>query len=240
MPNNDDIELCSTPEGDARKTVELLREISIQISKDPSARERMIRTITGDSKQAVLRATVGLRGNSLPYYKEHYARELIPYLDMMIEQNKAIEFKYVNYKHLGKQTLRLKVYQALLFVVDNLDPEGKYLELKNKTMVRAMTNGVRISFIDNLKIPLAGALVENDDEAGSSNTPFWRNKIDEFLANASVGKRLSISSLRLTDQEVSDLQASFAGLNGVIANVTNRRIDLFKIDPDKLTEAEAQ
>lgn len=240
MPNdNDDIELCSTPEGDARKTVELLREISIQIAKDPAARERMLRTITGDSKQAVLRATVGLRGNSLPYYKEHYARELIPYLDMMIEQNKAVEFKYVNYKHLGKQTLRLKVYQALLFVVDNLDPEGKYLELKNKTMVRVMTNGVRISFIDNLKIPLAGALVENDDE-GASNTPFWRNKIDEFLTNAPVGQRLSISSLRLSDQEVSDLQASFAGLNGIIANVTNRRIDLFKIDPDKLTEAETQ
>lgn len=248
MPNDNEEEqtehhdpvesLADIPQDDTKKTVELLREISIQISKDPSARERMIRAISGDTKQAVLRATVGLRGNSLPYYKEHYALELQPYLDMMIAQQKAIEFKYANYKHLGKKTLRLKIYQAFLYLVDNLDPSGKYFELKNQTMVLLKQHGVRISFVDKIKIPLHGAIVE-DDEAGSGRvTPFWKDKVDEFVSTAPVGEKLRIAGLKLSDTEVAELEASFVGITGVIARITNSKIELFKIDPDKLAEAE--
>ena|SRR2546425_920100 len=79
-----------------------------------------------------------------PYYREGYAKELKTYLDQMQRPKDCVipdEFR------LGRRrSTRVKVNQAWLFLIDHLDPDGKYRQMRLEIRIRLTLAGVDLQW----------------------------------------------------------------------------------------------
>ena len=210
------------------KLIETLREISIQINRDPTAKARFMRVLVGDNTpENIARAAIaGNARNNMPYYREHFAQELLPILDGMIADRRTRAFRYDNFPGIRPRSLYLKVYQSFLYVVDMLDTEdAKYLKLHNETEVTKRRDSVQIRFIEMDRIPLRADTV---DEGITKKD--WRNKVDQFVDHGKAGEVLLIEKISLSDEEVQDLKDSLLQIPdaALLRIITGTRIKLIK------------
>lgn len=212
------------------KTLEYVRELAIQIQKDPSQRGRVLKLLTGDSNAAIARL-LSIRKHNMPYYKAHFAMELKFILDRMIQSRRTQEFRYIDFPRLSKHSLYLKVYQSFLYLIDHADPDGEYIKLRNDTEIFKSENGVRIRCVNKDRAPLNVA--EEVDDAAPPLPP-WRVKIDGFLQNGKVGEKLIIDKLSLTTEQVEDLQTLLQEVDGVLFKLEPHRVLLVKPRPEDL------
>lgn len=214
------------------KTLAYIKELAIQIQKDPSARGRIIKALSGNPNKDIARL-LSIRQHNMPYYKEQFANEIKPVLDRMMLSKKAQEFKYATFPRLSKHSLYLKLYQAFLWLIDHDDPDGKYITLRQDIEIFKATEGVRMRFINRDKTLLNNA-TEIEDEAAKPK-PNWQLKIDDFIANSKQGEKLIIDrNLALTDEEVNDVRVQLTGLEGILSKVESGRILLVKPKPEDL------
>lgn len=218
-----------SPESIDTNLVEILREISIQIQKDPAMRQRMMRHIAGDSKQDVIRAIMWSKQTNVPYYKEHFAREIQPYIDKMIEDRKPIEWRFCDFPQYSRATLFHKIYQSLLWLCDADVNAEKYIKFRNEVEVsRKFKTGIRILF-QNVAAPGEFAPKEvNPNESPDARIPKWRTRVDEFLATGPVGTTLHLTRLKLSAEDVEDLHLQLANLSNVLGKVSKDEIKIIK------------
>lgn len=218
-------------------TVDILREISIQMQKDPVMRQRAMKILAGDAKQDVIRAVLWSKATNVPYYKEHFAREIQPYLDKMIVDRKPLEWQYASFPRMRKSTLYHKIYQAFLWLCDCDANAPKYVQLKSETEIsRAFKTGVRIIFTNQARNDSAAPVEVNENEQPDDRTPRWRSRIDEFLSNGEVGTVLHLTRLHLTDEDVLELNMQLGMLHGVMFRVTRDEVKIIKPTAEQLAK----
>ena len=230
-------EANQTPPVVDRHLVEILREISIQIQNDPVARQRTMKLLAGNSTQDVVRAALWSKATNVPYYKEHFAREIQPYLDKMIVDRKPLEWRFCDFPHFTRRTLFHKIYQSFLWLCDCDENCAKYIELRNQVEIsRKYKSGIRILF-QRISSPGEFKPLEVDpDEPTDKAIPKWRSRVDEFLSTGEVGTSLHLTRLKLTSEDVEDLHLQLANLSNVIGRVSRDEIKIIKPTEEQMAK----
>lgn len=163
------------------------------------------------------------------YYKEHFARELIFVLDSMLEDDKDRMYFYSKFSKYTKTTLEMKLRQSWLYVMDNLDPDGKYKALWSKCTIGEDRNkaGIRITRLRDLT---PEDIVMPDIIEEESRSFEWRPKLDRFLLEAEAGQVFRNENLSLSDDDVEILQTNLSMLSGIEYKVTNQKIVVMKVE----------
>lgn len=219
--------------------IEWLKAAHIQMSKDPSARGRLVKALTGNttSREMISALIRGTKLHSMPYYKEHFALELLPILDAMIEDRKDREYRFCDYSGMKPYSLYLKIYQSFQWIIDNADTEeAKYLRLYNDIEIRAKSNsnrtGIKLIFKTTSKAKLDKAHIID----GSITPKKWKEEVYKFLADGVEGTQLLIDKLSLTDEEVNELQVTLSQLTNILARVNGTSIKIIKPTAEQLAE----
>lgn len=178
-----------------------------------------------------------LRGAvSGPYYKEVYAKQIIPALDFMIAKNQDFKFPFVNFPQKRPGTVRARIYQSIAYVCRHLDPEGKY------TLLYASMNiclepkvGIFLRLNKNLvdQLPLLGEPVGLGERVGS-DVVFWEKEMQEFIETADPGEtgvQFVKTGLGLDTNEIQRLRATMDELStaGIRHFVTHDTIKIIKL-----------
>lgn len=161
------------------------------------------------------------------YYSNLHATWLKKSLDEMIESRQDIVFRY-DTARMSANSLYLRVNQAFLFLLENMDSEGKYAKLRTEVRVRREKGvGVIFEFDEVLR---------NPDDVGAekivkevANQPKWRDKMDDYLESPSTaGTPFFQDGLVLTLEEIQELKDELGGLKNLICDVTSRHVKIIK------------
>lgn len=168
----------------------------------------------------------GKRSNA-PYYAEHYAVELQGHVDRMIEDKQDLVFVYKEYPSIKPSTLYLRVNQSFLFLRENMDENFKYTNLNNQIHILREKECIRFTYKEQYREGM-GALKAHS-VAPASKAFVWKEKVDTFLEQSTVTK-LHIDKLLLSPEQISDLNASLAGVQGIIFNIDAHSIKIIKVN----------
>lgn len=211
LPKPDTIPLPSD-----KKPIDILQEIKAEI--------RVIKP-AGWSRKAVS-----------SYYRLKFALEIKSVIDQMVKDGEDKIYYYSKFcKHPYKfspNTLYSYVYQALRFLktetIEGID-RAYYLSIIDKVVTtRDPGVGVRMSFHGDIAasdVDMAPSEVVKKSEQGR-----LQDKITTWIEEASIGDKLEIPKLGLTDLEIAGIQESLAGTeNFLIADISTSRIKIRKI-----------
>lgn len=170
------------------------------------------------------------RRSNAPYYREAYALALKGQIDAMLKDRKDRVFRYDQFPQHSKETLYLRINQALRYLLDFLDDETKTYSKWNEmvAITRERGLGIRISYRSEFRESGLGAFVAVPVDQKSS-APIWKQKVDDYLENASpADKPLHITGLCLTVEQLADLKTSMKGLDDVMFSATAQEIKIIK------------
>lgn len=159
-----------------------------------------------------------------PYYREKYGLELKAMLDKMMIDGQHRIFRFDEFPELSKNSLYLKVNQSKLYLLENLDPDGRYAHYLNHVRIRRTRVGVRLSSDtenDGSFMPSTVITINAQDSL--------REKIDKFLEESQPGQELLINKLVLEEGDVEALQASLMPLENFAANITHTSVKIVRL-----------
>jgi len=173
------------------------------------------------------------RHSNAPYYSEVYGKQLQVVVDaMMIDRQPRCYFydEYLKKHGVSKETLYLRVNQSRLWLLEQMDPDGRYTKFFSLVEIhRERGVGVIIRYKPEFQ--------DGDDSDFAPRTvlpvnemPRWKKEVDEFLENASAGDKKHIDKLALSPDDILQLKIQLAGLKDVISNITAFEIKLVKIN----------
>lgn len=172
------------------------------------------------------------RRTVMSYYKEPFAKELQVVLDGMLLDEEDREFRFVDFPRYTKNTLYAKINQSWLYLVDCLDPDKKYVALRQRTEIKTTKTGIRIKFTTpGSEIPLHAVKVEKE-----VFTHKWKDKFDDFVENGKIGEKLHLTKLSLSEEDIQDLKMSLYSIDSILHRITTSEIKLIKIDPKNKPE----
>jgi hypothetical protein len=160
-----------------------------------------------------------------PYYRKRYALELKAVVDDMLQKGCDKEYRYDDYVDLSHKTIYLRLNQAKLFLLDELDPDLFYKENFQRISITQEKTGVRLSLMKEITsmAPVDVGLDEKKSE--------WQDKITKYLETAKIGDApLRIDKLSLTAEEVEIQKESFINIPGVSAFITATEILIVKFE----------
>ncbi len=152
-----------------------------------------------------------------PYYKERYAVAVRKLLDTLFENK---EFLRVPAVGLTVETLRQQYFQGSQFLVDYMDPDGRYGVMKSEVRCRAYK---RDGFIElNRRITI-------EDQVPTTDTVRpWRDELLEFLEIAEPGSKYQ-KPVKMSDADQSWARSQLEPFGAeFIWQVTNREIIVIK------------
>ena len=188
----------------------------------PNVAEAMVTLVTSERPQG------WDRRSTATYYKPRFAREIQPDIDKQIESRKDLLYRYdiwcTDETRISPQTLYARINMASRYLVEKLDPTGKYAMWNAEAIVRRITGlGIRISVESHDHVPLSAEIVEPKEDA-----PKWKSELEDWLESESdepfVKERLA-----LTEDEVKQIKGQFVNMAGVIASVTPVSIRVVKM-----------
>jgi hypothetical protein len=170
--------------------------------------EALVREAIGLKPKVVAQHNAKVRQGQ-PYYKENYARELIPVLEAMLLDGKDRMYKYAAFRKLKKHTLMCKIQQSFNYLLDHLDPKGVYTTQRDEMLIREEPVGVALRWRRNLDEPLTMPdIVEKDEEHFT-----WKQKMDRYLSDGLEGEKLELPELALTESEMMEIRTDLEMLN---------------------------
>jgi len=170
------------------------------------------------------------RRSNAPYYKEVYALGLKVQIDSMLSDRKDRIFRYDQFPQHSKETLYLRINQALRYLLDNLDDANKTYAKWNEmvAVTRERGLGIRISYRPEFRESGLGTFVSVPVES-KSTVPLWKQRVDDYLEDGIAGdKPLHLTGLCLTSEQLVDLKTSLKGLSGVMSSVDAHEIKIIK------------
>lgn len=167
-----------------------------------------------------------------PYYKERFALEYKVVLDDMIsEHDNGVKedrmYWYRDFVDLRPSTLYLRITQAKQFLLDNMDPEGKYArfcELLATKIERG--KGIRLFYARDV---VNGSFFRPTKVVVKEESHTYKDRVHEFLENALSGEKLNIEKLVLSEEEIQTLDASLVILENIIYKITHKTIFIAKL-----------
>lgn len=128
------------------------------------------------------------------YYNEEYAAAAKDLLERLHKDGNALRID----KHsVSTKTLRLQYYQGAKYLLDNLDPEGKYKALYSKTVCRTFDDYLELHAKAGLKTIEAAPII------------LWREKLESFFESAKPKDKF-VLDVNLTDSEIVWIEEQLA------------------------------
>ncbi len=159
------------------------------------------------------------------YYNEKEAKAFIPHLDLILEDKEDRELRYEDYPQWSPNTLWAKVNQAFKFVVDNLDKEGKYTQLRNCLKISRGEFGILFHYVENYNP--SGEWILHKVRDSKKMVENYKTKVYKFMEESSEGEELDIKEgIALNDDEVSQLKDLLSESPIFMAYVSNNRIKI--------------
>lgn len=165
------------------------------------------------------------------YYMEKYAVWLKKDLDMLLTRPKTqvCIYKCSTY-HLSRRSLQNRIMQAWNYLIDYLDENKKYADLRTQVMVELHSEGVALSWKKEKGLVVEGSILapEFREEKIDQEAP-WKIAIDNFLENAKENDKMDIR-VNITQEDVDWLTNEYlVGMaDTMVWTIGKRRIYLIK------------
>lgn len=153
-----------------------------------------------------------------PYYNKEHALEVKDYLNVLHTNRRSL--KIVS-SGLSINTLRLKFYQGKKYLLDNLDPEGKYKNLINRTKCITMADYLELHIKQDTKVLYA-------------ETIEWKPAFLDFIENAQLGTKFPCpDNIMLSNEEVQWIKDQLDPLSDLfIYDVKPNKFLVIRINPN--------
>lgn len=163
-----------------------LVEEDVRLSRELSAQ---LRELNGINKKKAVKGT-----SNWPYYREGYAREMKAVIDRLVSTRAT---QVINCAHEQFNTHTIRISQSLSYLLDHLDPDGKYKQLRahfsivhdrpnNRSFVRFRSVPIE-SFDADPLIPDALAFIQEAkpreifERTGLSLSPQMTSEVEKLL-----------------------------------------------------------
>lgn len=210
---------------------ELKKEVT-HLVKDPVMAAKMVNAVVPSKRPAGW----SRRANA-PYFKEHFGLEMKATLDTVLDKKEDVVYDYKTFEAIGmsRTTVYLRVNQSLHYLIEYLDPDGKYRDAwDNKIQITKERGvGVRISLLEHCREGYQSNFTPRT-VIPKAEMPEWRRKMEKFLETAEPGDKFYKEGLALPPEEVKELNDSFIGVEGFLVNITSFSIKIVRIDESKL------
>ena len=207
---------------------------------DPEARQTIARAVAMQcGGREVARQRVSRRQNQ-PYYSEERALKLKPLLDRIIADKRDRILYCSDYGvKVTPKTLVLVINQSWQYLIDCLDIDGRYFNLRKEITVKQDVTCVKLQF-DKLELDFIDTI---DGEYATYKDV--RDRIMLFVSEAKprlkivlpgdpkVDSTFYTKPFNLTAKEMADIEDILTRFSAVVrATVTSTRILLLKLDPE--------
>jgi len=173
------------------------------------------------------------RKSQATYYKERYALELKKVLDGMIANNKEFCFGYSWFEStfgLGKDSLYLRVYQSMRFLLEKLDPDGTYRKFWNEKIEMHRERGKGVTLRFKKEFQTGGPVFEPTEVIPESEEPKWKQKMNVWLESDDMTP-FSQNSIILSPEEIASLEIQLSALGDrILSSITAHSIKLVKVN----------
>lgn len=160
--------------------------------------------------------------NQGPYYTEKYALWARDILDKLHADKLPVK---VTAENAAIQTERLRYYQGSAYLIERLDPTGKYRELKEQTRCQDFSDFLLFTARKKRKVSVP-TVVTTDD---------WKTKLDDFIDNAIHGEKFARPNILLAQSELDYIASRLVGVETLFQNLSNTgRILVIRFDCNML------
>jgi len=196
---------------------------------NPLIKAKLAAAIDMDVKKASKRPPHWDVRSNVPYYKEIWARELLPLLDAMLVDGQDKEVLFSSYPALKKRTLYAKINQSWLYILDHLDPEQKYVRQRATCEARITKTGIKFFILNpDASKPLEFVSVGKDNGYVDVQNKIAQILQDEFPTMKDFEFR-QIRGVTLSLDEVALLEASVASMENLAFTADETSVKLQKI-----------
>ncbi len=171
------------------------------------------------------------RKSQATYYKERYALELKGVLDDMMATNKEFCFGYEWFQKtfgLGKDSLYLRVYQSMRYLIEKLDPDKIYQKFWEEKidMHRERGKGVTLRFKKEFQV--GGPSFIPSEVMPQSEDPKWRQSMNVWLESNDTST-FQQNNIILSPEEIAALEIQLDALgDSIMSSITAHSIKLIK------------
>ena len=159
------------------------------------------------------------------YYKEAYGKWVKGIFDAMMTDGKPKIIPFDESKRVKNSTRYLQFQQGKMFLLEQMDSEGKYKVFADSVEVdKTSGRGIVIDFrkVDD-------TMPDVTDVVSFREKPRWKKELDVYLEEPNPdGKPFIRESLALTDVEVQQQIDELGGIEGLMFDVTNSSVKVYK------------
>jgi hypothetical protein len=221
-----------------KQTDDAIRSRLASIFPSEVVREKVIRIVT--EKDVVKPHGFGQDSYS-PYYKKHYGEQLQRLADEQLKTLQDIVYDYATFckpknpNGCSETSLYNRVNMSRRYLLERLDPDGKYQGWKEITNVRQLGGvGVVISIDPEIKAMMAGNTKDTPQPRMAEpivNKPRWKQQLDDWVESDDTSP-LVIRHLILTPEEQEVIRNELMGDRRIESIVTSSEIRAMKINVD--------
>lgn len=173
------------------------------------------------------------KNSNLPYYKEIYAVELREVFDKILETKRPYLWKYEEWSEYKPNTLAQRVRCAIKFLIDHLDPDGKYAYLRDCVDIGPVPNAKKaIGLGIRFKRSIDPETLRHDPKRfmpkNISDFKEVISIIDDYLKDEMRHEALDIPCVLLPEHQET-LITQYSSLNNVIMNIDNKHVKIVKL-----------
>ena len=208
---------------------EVLKNLK-ELLDNKESRTQLVNAITNAKTEK--RPPNWAKSSNPPYYRERFAVELRKHLDEMMTDHEDRLYRYEDFTWLSKNSLYLMLNQALRYLLDHLDHEGKYAAYRQMISITrerdrfGASKGIRFSIAKDIRSggapPFISTKVRDKEDA-------WRTDMENFIEEAEEGSEFEIKKLALSPEEIYELEVFLGGFSNILANIGPSSIKLVKI-----------
>lgn len=237
-PNSEAPAVTAPPEftGEAKRQMtpdpirpeEILNNL-VSLISNPAHREAF--------KKAIQTADGDYFGRNIdkPYYKKKYALGVKEVLDWMMEHKKPRKWVYADFPSTNKASLYQKIMQGKEFLLDNMDPDGRYKKFDLCVKVDRKQKDALYFHIQYHMLNMANSEdIEDLSKAGfvKSEELSWRDRLENFLENGKPGESFKKEGLALDESEITELETTLCTLTTIVYNITEKSVVVRKTKSD--------
>lgn len=205
-----------------------IRQRMSTIFPDPSTAQRVADLIATDKP-----ANWGRKSNA-PYYKGFYAEWLKVHIDKMMASTNDLVFRYAvfcgdNEAEMTHETLYNQVYQSKRYLLERLDPLGKYKQWDKLVDTKKEKGlGVTIRYNKLYRMQLDGKDLPSPDEVNpQAHIPKWKKSMEEWLESGETTPFVE-EKLALNEEEILELRKQLGELEGIHASINSYAVRIIR------------
>lgn len=170
------------------------------------------------------------RKSTAPYFKKEYAERFRPHIDQQIESKQELVYRYdvwCKTLNISERTLYNQLHQGILFLIEKLDPTGKYAKWWNEVVVDTKTNKVGI-VLSLKKTDINNTLPKPEFVEPRDMMEVWKRELYDWMESDSEEPFVK-ENICLNEEEIRELKNKFESLEGVMADIRSSKVSVIKL-----------